>query len=373
MIDWTSLIFSRREEDVRVVDDRLERARVGHHVRGDVAVVELEVLDEVHRQAQHRGVLDGDHAVVADGVQRLARRPRPIASSSLAEIAATRREVLLGRHGVRHGRQVLDERADGEVDAPLDQHRVAARPRSPSCPARTIACASTVAVVVPSPTVSLVLTAASLTSWAPMFSNGSRRWISRAMVTPSLVTSGEPVIFSRMTLRPLGPSVLFTASASWSTPACSRRRRLLAESQFLGHGGPPGAVTSVRLRGCGTTSRAAARRAIAAARRPGSSVADGLEVEVDVLGRVLGVGEHDRPVVEVDHPPVVGGHVLLELGGVEPALLLAEGLVVDIGVDEVDPADGVDADHRRQVRDGDVVLAAPSRRDDARRPGCSSA
>ncbi len=57
-----------------------------------------------------------------------------------------------------------------------------------------------------------------------MFSNGSRRWISRAMVTPSLVTSGDPVIFSRMTLRPLGPSVLFTASASWSTPAWSSRR-----------------------------------------------------------------------------------------------------------------------------------------------------
>ena len=54
-----------------------------------------------------------------------------------------------------------------------------------------------------------------------MFSKGSRRWISRAIVTPSLVTSGEPVIFSRMTLRPLGPRVDLTASASWSTPAWS--------------------------------------------------------------------------------------------------------------------------------------------------------
>src|SRR5580658_8475856 len=91
-------------------------------------------------------------------------------------------------------------------------------------PCWTTAWASTVAVVVPSPTMSLVLMAASLTSWAPMFSNWSRRWISRAMVTPSLVTTGEPVIFSRMTLRPLGPSVDFTASASWSTPASSRLR-----------------------------------------------------------------------------------------------------------------------------------------------------
>src|SRR3954471_21825313 len=44
------------------------------------------------------------------------------------------------------------------------------------------------------------------------------------MVTPSLVTTGEPVIFSRMTLRPFGPSVDLTASASLSTPVCSRVR-----------------------------------------------------------------------------------------------------------------------------------------------------
>src|SRR5260370_3285554 len=44
------------------------------------------------------------------------------------------------------------------------------------------------------------------------------------MVTPSLVITGEPVIFSRMTLRPLGPRVDLTASASWSTPASRRAR-----------------------------------------------------------------------------------------------------------------------------------------------------
>src|ERR1700753_3025253 len=91
-------------------------------------------------------------------------------------------------------------------------------------PSWTIAWASTVAVVVPSPTTSLVLIAASLTSCAPMFSNWFFRWISRAMVTPSLVITGEPVIFSRMTFRPLGPRVDFTASASWSTPASSSAR-----------------------------------------------------------------------------------------------------------------------------------------------------
>src|SRR6266436_1095355 len=54
-------------------------------------------------------------------------------------------------------------------------------------PSRTIACASTVAVVVPSPASSLVLEATSLTICAPMFSNRSASSISLATVTPSLV------------------------------------------------------------------------------------------------------------------------------------------------------------------------------------------
>src|SRR4051794_37752532 len=91
-------------------------------------------------------------------------------------------------------------------------------------PSRMIACARTVAVVVPSPTTSLVLIAASFTSCAPMFSNWFLRWISRAIVTPSLVTTGEPVILSMITFRPFGPRVDLTASASLSTPASRRSR-----------------------------------------------------------------------------------------------------------------------------------------------------
>src|SRR5215467_9630260 len=105
-------------------------------------------------------------------------------------------------------------------------------------PSWTIAWAMTVAVVVPSPTMSLVLIAASLTSCAPMFSNWFPRWISRAIVTPSLVTTGDPVIFSRMTLRPLGPSVDLTASASWSTPASSRARASAPNRSSLAIGHP---------------------------------------------------------------------------------------------------------------------------------------
>src|SRR5438093_11261180 len=103
--------------------------------------------------------------------------------------------------------------------------------RSPSC---TSAWASTVAVVVPSPATSLVLVATSLTSWAPMFSKASSSSTSRAMVTPSLVMVGAPHFFSTTTLRPLGPMVTLTASASLLTPASRPRRALSSNFSCLG-------------------------------------------------------------------------------------------------------------------------------------------
>src|SRR5271167_2884635 len=81
-----------------------------------------------------------------------------------------------------------------------------------------MACARTVAVVVPSPATSEVLEATSRTICAPMFSSGSFSSISFATVTPSLVVSGEPNFFSITTLRPLGPRVTLTASARTFTP-----------------------------------------------------------------------------------------------------------------------------------------------------------
>ena len=67
---------------------------------------------------------------------------------------------------------------------------------SPAC---TIACASTVAVVVPSPATSLVAVATSRTNWAPWFWKTSSTSISRAIVTPSFVIVGAPYFLSRTT------------------------------------------------------------------------------------------------------------------------------------------------------------------------------
>src|SRR5580704_7516220 len=91
-------------------------------------------------------------------------------------------------------------------------------------PSRTIAAASTVAVVVPSPAMSEVLEATSRTISAPMFSNLSSSSISLATVTPSLVMRGAPNDLSMTTLRPFGPSVTFTALARVSTPRNIRSR-----------------------------------------------------------------------------------------------------------------------------------------------------
>src|SRR5215467_11504597 len=85
-------------------------------------------------------------------------------------------------------------------------------------PSRKMACANTVAVVVPSPATSEVFEATSRTICAPMFSSGSLSSISLATVTPSLVMIGAPNFFSITALRPFGPRVIFTASARAFTP-----------------------------------------------------------------------------------------------------------------------------------------------------------
>ena len=91
-------------------------------------------------------------------------------------------------------------------------------------PSRTIAAASTVAVVVPSPAASAAFDATSRTIWAPMFSNLSSSSISLATATPSLVMRGAPNDLSRTTLRPFGPRVTFTALLRMSTPRRMRSR-----------------------------------------------------------------------------------------------------------------------------------------------------
>ncbi len=99
---------------------------------------------------------------------------RPMFSSSLAEMAAT----LARSSSLSTGCATVDRCSTIRATA-TSMPRLTRTGFPPEeiafMPSRTIAWAMTVAVVVPSPTTSLVLTAASLSTCAPMFSNGSRR------------------------------------------------------------------------------------------------------------------------------------------------------------------------------------------------------
>ena len=107
----------------------------------------------------------------------------------------------------------------------------AATLRSPSW---TMAQASTVAVVVPSPATSSVFLATSFTSSAPILSKGSSRSMSLAIDTPSLVMVGAPHFLSSTTLRPLGPRVTLTASANLFMPVSRARRASSSKAICLG-------------------------------------------------------------------------------------------------------------------------------------------
>ncbi|MCY1519762.1 hypothetical protein D9M68_545230 [compost metagenome] len=142
----------------------------------------------------------------------------PITSSLFAEIAATCLILLLSSPTVCDCSFKLDTTAATALSMPRFKSIGLAPAATFLIPAVTIACARTVAVVVPSPAISAVFEATSFTICAPMFSIGSFKSISLATETPSLVMVGEPNFLSIITFRPFGPKVTFTAFARISTP-----------------------------------------------------------------------------------------------------------------------------------------------------------
>src|ERR1700761_1220117 len=152
--------------------------------------------------------------------------------SSREDTVATCAMPFLSDTGVAEARSASDT-ASAALEIPAPNAIGLAPAATCRSPALMIACASTVAVVVPSPATSLVLVATDFTSWAPRFSNGSSRSISRATVTPSLVMVGPPKALASTTCRPRGPSVTRTASASLFAPASMPRRAVSSYSISL--------------------------------------------------------------------------------------------------------------------------------------------
>src|SRR6266540_2947305 len=112
------------DQDVGVLEDRLHALGVGHEVGRDDALVEAHPLDRLQLDPEGVGLLDLDHALLADGVHRLG--------DDLADLG------VASRHGGGVGDLVagldvlglvldgLDGDLDGLLDAALEAHRVGA-------------------------------------------------------------------------------------------------------------------------------------------------------------------------------------------------------------------------------------------------------
>ena len=69
VLDRTDLLV--RDQDVRLVENRLHALGVGHHVRRQVALVELHALGELELEAERLALLDVHDAVLADLLDRV--------------------------------------------------------------------------------------------------------------------------------------------------------------------------------------------------------------------------------------------------------------------------------------------------------------
>ena len=220
---FIELIFFSWSRMTGILEHHLHALGVGHEVGRQVAAVELHALDHVERRLHGLVLFHGDDAFLADLLHRLGED----AADGLVAVRRDRADLgdLLGvARRLGELAELLGHRARRparcRASAPSGRGRrpPASRPRGRSpgrarwrwwCRRRRRrrSCEAT-----------------SFTICAPMFSNLSSSSISLATVTPSLVTVGEPQLFSISTLRPRGPSVTRTALARRSTPRSMRSR-----------------------------------------------------------------------------------------------------------------------------------------------------
>mmetsp|Transcript_38045 Transcript_38045/g.89058 ORF Transcript_38045/g.89058 Transcript_38045/m.89058 type:complete len:369 (+) Transcript_38045:784-1890(+) len=119
----------------------------------------------------------------------MASASKPPISQSLHEIAAICWYCSRVDTGIAASR-ILDTKNGAALSRPLRSAMALAPADTYFRPRCTIACVSTVAVVVPSPARESVLDAACSSRLTPIFSIGSASCTSEAMVTPSLTTRG---------------------------------------------------------------------------------------------------------------------------------------------------------------------------------------
>jgi hypothetical protein len=116
------------QQHVGVVEDGLHRLLVGHEVRRQVALVELHALGELQLGAHGVGLLDGDHAVLADLVERLGEQ---LADDLVAAGHGRDRGHVLAVVDVAGASlSALVDRLGGLVHAALEAIGLSRRPRA---------------------------------------------------------------------------------------------------------------------------------------------------------------------------------------------------------------------------------------------------
>ena len=112
------------DQDVRIIEHGLHPLGVGDHVGRQVALVELHALGELELEAERLALLDVHDAVLADLLDRVG--------DDVTDLALARRDrgdagdVLLARDLLGLRLEVVDDPADGRLDAALERHRVGA-------------------------------------------------------------------------------------------------------------------------------------------------------------------------------------------------------------------------------------------------------
>jgi hypothetical protein len=203
------------DQDIGIVELNLQLFGIGDEIGREIAAVELHALHRFKLGCKALGFLDGDNALIADLVHRFGEDPADFV-------------IAIGRDGGNLGDLAVGNNLLGMGLIATTALTAKSMPRFRSigfmpaptalAPSRTMAWASTVAVVVPSPALSFCLLATSRSICAPMFSNLSLSSISLATETPSLVMRGAPKLFRSPHCGPWG-----RASPSLHQPACPRR------------------------------------------------------------------------------------------------------------------------------------------------------
>ena len=113
------------DQDERVLEDGFHLLRIGDEVGRDIAAVELHALDRLEVRLEALGLLDRDHAILADLVERFGDQVADL-RIVIGGNGTDLRDLFLAGGGDADLLELIDDGLHGVIDAALDRHRVGA-------------------------------------------------------------------------------------------------------------------------------------------------------------------------------------------------------------------------------------------------------